>query len=72
MERGSARLPGAEGMQLKGRRGEVVEEIFLHHSPVELHAHNLQTESGSEPRDREGETRTEELGPGCSQVVFHG
>ena len=30
------------------------------------------TESGTEPRDRDGETTTEELGPGCSRVVIHG
>ena len=30
------------------------------------------TESGSEPRDRDGETTSEELGPGCSRVVIHG
>ena len=31
----------SEGMQLKGRRGEVVEEIVLHRPPVELHALNM-------------------------------
>ena len=34
-------MSGREGMQLKGRRGEVVKEIILHCPPVELHALNM-------------------------------